>query len=211
MDYLKQVVAYSCSWFYNDKNPVQQLFELSQKNLRAIDPSIIGESRYDAKDYLIVKVYKTIYYFLLGQIYFWCFQETVRTWAARQDVLKWAATQDPRCLERLPFKNVSAKVTREKEEDMRDVLIDRVCIPELGFKEDERENLQGLLRLCPGEIESFNFSQRTRKFRLAFKDSWNLTFDWDKIVKDVPKFPLKPGIQGVHLDLKAIAIRVEKV
>lgn len=211
LEYLKQVVTYSRSWFYTDENAEQKLFELSQKNLRAIDPSIIGESRYDAEDGLIVKIYKTVCHFLLRQVYMWCFPETVRTWAARHDILKWAANQDPRCLTRPPLHYSSLSRQEEEGKDIRDIVIDRVCLPQLGFEEDERKKLQGLFRIFPGEIKSFEYSQKTKKFRLVFKDSWKLTLDWKKISERFHKLPEKIGFNGIHLDLYDVSIQTQKV
>lgn len=207
--YLKDVVAYARLWFYAEENPEQRLFELSKKNLRDIDPSLIGESRYDESDSLMVKVCKTVMCFFWGQLYMWCFTETIRIWAGRHDILKWGASQDPRGLECPPIPSLSLSVHERK--DLRDVIVDHVCIHQLGFENEERENLQALLRLFPGEIKKFDFSPKTKKFSLVFKEGWKLAPDWQKIRERFPNTREQRSYKGIQVDLKEAFIRIGNV
>jgi hypothetical protein len=203
--YLKDVVAYARLWFHAEENPEQKLFELSKMNLRDIDPSLIGESRYNESDRLIVKVYKTVMCFFLGQLYMWCFTETIR----RHDILKWGASQDPRGLECPPIPSLLLSVHERK--DPRDVIVDHVCIHQLGFTEEERENLHALFRLFPGEIKKFDFFPKTKKFSLVFKEGWELTLDWQKIREQFPNTREQPSFKGIQVDLKEASIRIGNV
>ncbi|WP_420421839.1 hypothetical protein [Simkania sp.] len=207
--YLKDVIAYSRSRFYSEENAEQKLFELAKKELRAIDPSLVGESRYDESENLALKVYKTVLCFFWGQLYMWCFTEAIRTWAGRHDILKWGASQNPKGLELPPIPSLEFKEHEGK--DPRDILIDHVCIHQLGFEEEVRENLQALFKLFPGEIKKFNFSPKTKKFSLVLNDSWKVSPDWQKLRERFPKIPEKKGFKGVHVDLCDASILVGKV
>ena len=64
--YLRSVVSYARDQFLGDEHAEKKLFELSLKKIRAIDPAIIGESRYEKGDLFLVKLFKVISKFFVG-------------------------------------------------------------------------------------------------------------------------------------------------
>lgn len=181
--YLKSVLQLAREQYDGE----QHLFSLAQKNLRAIDPALIGESRYLPTDQGLVKVFKVMYHFFWSQVYFWMSRETIRTWAARHDALLWGEAQEPGQVfyPSLRHHGAGASGNGFNPQTTRDTIIKDLCLGQLGFPKEDVEALQALLALFPEPIEEFMFHPSLQTFRVVFKKEGIALPDWKKMGVDV--------------------------
>jgi len=187
--YLENVIAYARGKFQGKADAEQKFFELSQKQLRAINPHLIGESRYGEQDWFYIKIYKTVSHFFWGQLYMWCNRDYIRMWAARHDILKWGAVQDPSTALRVPldFYAPMSSDTGFVPRTTRDKVIQDIFLKEVGFEQEDIKSLQGILKLLPGRIQKFGYHPSTRAAHIILEKEWIARPNWELIDKEMEK------------------------
>lgn len=183
--YLQSVLSHARSLFSGEMYPEENYFKHAKAQLRAIDPHLVGESRFQEDDWSIVKIYKTALYFLNRQVYSWVTDE-ISAWKTRCAVMEWGATQDPHTV-MLP-KTRDNDVDQRKESQfvprtVHDHLIRDVFIEALGFKEEDVKSLQGILGLLPGEMKTQGYNPKTNEAQFTLEKKWVGRPNWAVIDK----------------------------
>jgi hypothetical protein len=112
-DFLLRVLRFGEIRFKDADNYIQALKIDVDREIRVIDPELIGESRYDENDWLFVKIYKWILCFLKHLYFTWMDPYRIEILTARHDILMWASGKDLK--ELYPIGGFLAPLPRDRQ------------------------------------------------------------------------------------------------